>query len=264
MDNPTPTLPAGVSPPSPDQPPPDGWAVAAGRGLDWWSSGWALFRGSPGIWIAITVLFVAIMFVLALIPILGHIASTLLYPVLGAGVLVGARAVDRAGELKVEHLFGCFNAKAGPLIVVALLYFAGWFLIWLIAFALLVGVVGFGTLASIVSGDPAEAGIALLASLGIGSIIIVLLAVLLGVPLVMAYWFAPALVLFRGDEPIKAMKTSFVACMRNVPPFLIYGLLGMVFAVVASIPLGLGWLVLMPVYAATIYTSYKDIFGEPA
>ena len=60
------------------------------------------------------------------------------------------------------------------------------------------------------------------------------------------------------------MKASFAACLRNVPPFLVYGLLGVAFAVVASIPLGLGWLVLLPVYAATTYTSYKDIFGEPA
>jgi len=264
MDNLTPTLPSGVPPPSGDQPPPDGWAVDAGHGMEWWSNGWGLFRDSPWIWIAITMLFIAIMFVLALIPILGHIASTLLYPVLGAGVLVGARALDRGSALKVEHLFACCNARAVPLVVVALLYFAGWFLIWLIAIALLVGVVGFSTLASLVSGDPTEAGIALLSAFGIGSVIVLLLAALLGVPLIMAYWFAPALVLFRGDEPIKAMKTSFVACVRNMPPFMIYGLLGMLFAVVATIPLGLGWLVLMPVYGATIYTSYKDIFGEPA
>jgi uncharacterized membrane protein len=264
MDNLTPTFPSGAEPPAGGPPPADGWAVDAGHGLEWWSSGWGLFRGSPWLWLAITMLFIAIMFVLALIPILGHIASTLLYPVLGAGILVGARALDRGSELKVEHLFACFNKKAAPLIVVALLYFAGWFLIWFIAIALLVGVVGFSTLASLVSGDPAEASIALLSAFGIGSIIVLLLASLLGVPLIMAYWFAPALVLFRGDEPIKAMKTSFVACMRNVPPFFIYGLLGMVFAVVATIPLGLGWLVLMPVYAATIYTSYKDIFGEAA
>jgi len=30
--------------------------------------------------------------------------------------------------------------------------------------------------------------------------------------------------------------------------------------VLAAIPLGLGWLVLGPVLAASFYTSYKDIF----
>jgi uncharacterized membrane protein len=263
MDNLTPTTPAGIEPPAGGRPPADGWAVDAGHGGQWWSAAWALFRASPWIWLAITVLFIVIMFVLALIPLVGQIASSLLYPVLGAGLLAGARAQDAGGELKVEHLFACFNAKAVPLIVVALLYFAGWFLIWVVAAALLVGVVGFGTLASLLSGDPSEAGLALLSAMGMGTVIVLLLAALLGVPLVMAYWYAPALVLFRGEEPIKAMRTSFTACMRNVPPFFVYGLLGIVFAVLASIPLGLGWLVLMPVYGATIYTSYKDIFGEP-
>jgi uncharacterized membrane protein len=264
MDNFSPTPGSGGEPPAASPPPADGWAVAAGHGMEWWSEGWQLFRAAPWTWIVMTLLFIAIMFGLALVPFLGHVASTLLYPVLGAGMLVGARAVDTGGELKIEHLFACFKDKAMPLVIVALLNFAGWFLIWAIAVALLVAVVGFSTLASIVSGDPAEAGLALLSAFGVGSLVVVLLAALLGMPLIMAYWFAPALVLFRGEEPLKAMRTSFAACMRNVPPFLVYGLLGMLFAVVASIPLGLGWFVLMPVYAATIYASYKDIFGEPA
>jgi uncharacterized membrane protein len=265
MDNFTPATPAVPAPAAGTNPPPrEGWAVAAGQGLEWWRSGWDLFRRTPAIWIVLMVVFIAIMAGLSFIPFLGQIASTLLYPVLGAGVLVGARALDRGGELTVAHLFSCFNDKALPLIIVALLYFGGWFVIWLIAAALLVGIVGFGTVASIVSGDPTQAGIAMLATLGAGSLIVVLLATLLGIPLIMGYWFAPALVLFRGDEPFAAMKASFTACMRNMPPFLIYGLLGIVFAVVASIPFGLGWLILLPVYAASMYASYKDIFGEPA
>jgi hypothetical protein len=33
-----------------------------------------------------------------------------------------------------------------------------------------------------------------------------------------------------------------------------------VLAIVASIPLGLGWLLLGPVIIASVYTSYRDIF----
>ena len=264
MDNLTPAGPAvPQAAPEAASPPHDGWAVAAGRGVDWWRSGWQLFRGAPWTWIALMIIFVAITFGLSFIPFLGQIASTLLYPVLGAGVLVGARAQDRGGVLTVAHLFACFNAKAMPLVVVALLYFGGWFVIWVVAAALLVGVVGFSALASLVSGDATEAGIALLSSLGLGSLVVLLLAALLGIPLIMGYWFAPALVLFRGDEPFAAMKASFMACMRNMPPFLVYSLLGVVLAIAASIPFGLGWFVLVPVYAASMYASYKDIFGEP-
>ena len=91
-----------------------------------------------------------------------------------------------------------------------------------------------------------------------------LLGLLLGVPLMMAYWFAPALVVLRSDEPFAAMKASFVACLVNILPMLVYSLLGLVFAIVATIPLGLGWFVLAPVFAASVYASYKDIFGADA
>ena len=49
-------------------------------------------------------------------------------------------------------------------------------------------------------------------------------------------------------------------CLRNFMPFLTYGVVLLVAALVASIPLGLGWLILGPVMAASIYTAYRDIY----
>jgi uncharacterized membrane protein len=46
-------------------------------------------------------------------------------------------------------------------------------------------------------------------------------------------------------------------------PFLVYSLVVFGLAIVAFIPLGLGWLVLGPVSFASVYTAYRDIyFGE--
>jgi len=45
-------------------------------------------------------------------------------------------------------------------------------------------------------------------------------------------------------------------------PFLLYGLVGIGLAIVASIPFGLGWFVLLPVTIASMYTSYCDIFED--
>jgi len=44
-------------------------------------------------------------------------------------------------------------------------------------------------------------------------------------------------------------------------PFLVSGVLYLVAAIVASIPLGLGWIVLIPVMVLTVYASYEDIFS---
>jgi uncharacterized membrane protein len=89
---------------------------------------------------------------------------------------------------------------------------------------------------------------------------LVMMALLL--PLFMALWFAPALVVFHERGPVEAMKESFNGCLKNVVPFLVYGLVGLVFAILASIPVGLGWLVLGPVLIGSLYASYRDIYLE--
>src|SRR5204862_143689 len=83
---------------------------------------------------------------------------------------------------------------------------------------------------------------------------------LLLLPLIMAIWFAPPLVMLGALSPGAAMKASFYGCLRNVIPFLVYGAIGIVLAIIATIPLGLGWFVLGPVAIASIYASYCDIF----
>lgn len=259
-------LPAPPPPPAPasDAPPPEGWAVPAGRGLDWWSSAWRMFTGAPVPWLVITVVYLAIMFALSMIPFLGQFAVSLLHPVLLGGIVLGCREQDRGGTLAVAHLFAGFSEKLGPLVVLALLYFAGWLAIGFVAVALVMMAIGGSALAILTSGDAVQAGFAALTAMSMGALLVMLVCALLVVPLLMAFWFAPPLIVLRGDEPVAAMTTSFRAGLRNVAPFLIYGLLGIVFVVLACIPLFLGLLVLFPVGIATIYTSYKDVFGVPA
>jgi uncharacterized membrane protein len=249
-----------ASAPPPRNPP---VAVDAGNGVAWWSEGWRLFRMSPGVWIAITLVFIVIMVMLTLIPMIGSLATTLLAPVLAGGVLTGCRAQARGGELTIAHLFASFSDRLGPLVIVGLLYLAGSLAILLVVVGLLFAAVGATGIGALLTGDPLQAGLATLATFGIGAVIAALLGLLLGVPLMMAYWFAPALVVFRNDEPFAAMKASFGACLVNMLPMLVYSVLGLVFAIVATIPFGLGWLVLAPVFAGTVYASYKDIFGAP-
>jgi uncharacterized membrane protein len=82
----------------------------------------------------------------------------------------------------------------------------------------------------------------------------------LGFVAAIALWFAPALVVFDDVAPIEALKESWSASMRNIVPFLIYGVLWIIAAVVASIPLMLGWFVLMPLTLLSMYRAYVDIF----
>jgi uncharacterized membrane protein len=90
------------------------------------------------------------------------------------------------------------------------------------------------------------------------------LAVLIGlalfVPIAMAMWFAAPLVVLNQLGPVEAMKQSFNGCLRNVVPFLVYGVVMLVLAIVASVPVGLGWLVLLPIGAGSLYSSYRAIY----
>lgn len=227
-----------------------GRAVEAGRGWDWIAEGWELFKKQAGMWIALVLVAFVILFVLALFRIIGSLATFVLSPVFAAGVLVGGRAVDEGRELEIGHLFAGFRQKFGQLVTVGVLYLGA-----AIVIALVVGLAT-GTSIFAMTGNVAELTYEALLSLLLAFLI--MLALLL--PVVMAVWFAPALVLFHDKNAMDAMKESFTGCLRNVVPFLVYGVVLMVLGMLASIPLGLGWLALGPVMCTSFYASYKDIY----
>ncbi len=99
------------------------------------------------------------------------------------------------------------------------------------------------------------------AGLGTMTILLaVLVALALMIPAAMAIWFAPALVVLNDFGVGDALKASFVASLKNFVPFLVYGAVFLALAIVASIPLMLGWLALGPTIVASVYTAYRDIF----
>jgi uncharacterized membrane protein len=122
--------------------------------------------------------------------------------------------------------------------------------------AVLVTGVGMGTLLG-AGADPAA-----VAAAGVTLLLAALIMLALLLPVSMAMWFAPALVVLHGQGPALAMKNSFLACLKNIMPFLLYGVILLLLAMAASIPFGLGWLVLGPVTVASLYTGYRDIFFE--
>jgi uncharacterized membrane protein len=236
---------------------PGGKGVPAGNGWSWIADGWSLFKDAPGTWIGIILVFAVIFAALSLIPFAGSLASMLLGPVFGAGVLLGCRSLDRGAGLEFNHLFAGFKTNVGTLIGVGALYLGAWIVIFIVTMA----IVGAGTFALFMGGagdlgaDPAAAGRALMTMALAGLIMLGL-----SVPVVMAIWFAPALVVFHEIGAVEAMKQSFSGCLRNIVPFLVYGIVGLVLAILATLPLALGWLALGPVIAASIYTAYKDIY----
>jgi len=233
---------------------PGGQSRPAGNGWSWISASWHLFKRQPGMWIGMWLLFVIIMIGAGILPLLGTILTALFWPVFVAGFCVGCRALDEGGELEIAHLFAGFRERLGPLLGVGALS--------LLASLIIGMVVGLGLGAgafTMMRGDP-EA-MAALAGTTLALLVLITMALLL--PVMMAAWFAPALVVFQGEGVIDSMKGSFAGCLKNIVPFLVYGVVFFLLALVAMIPLGLGWLVLGPMLSASVYTSYRDIYLKP-
>ncbi len=230
-----------------------GQAVPSGHGWQWIVDGFNLFKLNPGIWILNLIILLAITFALAFVPFVGSLALNLIYPVFVGGLMLGCQALAHNEPLEVAHLFAGFREKAGPLVLVGVFYLVG---------ALVIGIVvggafGFSVFAAMSRGGAASVDFSMIA-------LMVLVMVALLIPLLMAVWFAPALVVFHDMQPLQAMKQSFAGCLKNIVPFLVYGIIGFVIGILAAIPLGLGWLVWGPTVVGSVYASYRDIFVQAA
>jgi uncharacterized membrane protein len=112
-----------------------------------------------------------------------------------------------------------------------------------------------GILGGVITGRVAGFGI----TFG-GIMLAALLVLVLSVPIIMATWFAPALVFFHDMKPAAAMRASFDAGAKNWLPMVIFGIFLVVALFFAMLPLGLGLLLLLPVFSGAVYASYRDIF----
>lgn len=238
-----------------------GRSVPAGNGTSWIGGGWNMFTRAPGIWILNIILLFVLSMVLAFIPFLGSLLSNLLMPVIIGGLMLGCRTIESGESLKVEHLFAGFKNHAGPLMIVGGVMLAASIVIAIIALVPVFIILG-GSFLEAMSGE-GNALANLIAQYGFTMIMLLLLIMLaLFIPLTMAYWFAPALVVFHDMDAIAAMKQSFRGCLRNIVPFLIYGIVIFLLAIVAIIPIGLGFLVLVPMIYGSMYAAYKDIYQK--
>ena len=236
-----------------------GKSLPAGAGWDWISGGWKLFLRAPLMWIIALVILFVIAIVLAFIPFLGSIVFQLLQAVFAGGLIAACRSLERGGDFELEHLFAGFKVRFVPLLVVGLIFMVASLVLLVLFFV----VAGISLLPAFLSGDPNVMQTALAGS-AIAIVFGSLVMLALFVPVLMAYWFAPALVMMHDMAPVDAMKASFFASLRNIVPFLLYGIVMFIALVIASLPFGLGLLVWAPVAMASNYVSYRQVFTSDA
>lgn len=231
--------------------------VPARHGWLWIKQAFALFRQNPLIWIALSVSVILMGAMLGLIPFLGSLIFQLIAPALTAGLLIGCRAQQQGEELEIAHLFAGFKSHGAQLVTVGGIYLTGMLII-----AAIVGLVGGEPLIrAMTAGHPDAESMATTGMAGM-SMMPVLIGLTLLLPLLMAYWFAPALIVFGNMRPVDAMKTSLAASLNNFAAFLIYGVVIFVLFILATIPVMLGFLVMIPLAFISYYTAYQDVFDD--
>jgi uncharacterized membrane protein len=231
---------------------------SAGAGWDWIAVGWKLFTRAPLMWVlSIVVLFVAAV-VFHIVPFIGAIAFQLIQGAIAGGFMVACHSLSRGGDFEIEHLFAGFKRNFVQLLLLGVFLVVGGLLI-LLVLAMFVG----ATVVSVfMGGGNADAAMAAIAGSAVMMLLGCLVALALTVPMMAAYWFAPALVILNNMSAAAALKESFFGSMRNFVAFLVYGIIMTVFAVLAVLPFGLGMLVWIPLAITSTYAAYRGIFTE--
>ncbi|MHB1174866.1 MAG: BPSS1780 family membrane protein [Sulfuriferula sp.] len=230
--------------------------VPARHGWLWIKQAFGLFKQNPLIWIVLSVSIFLLAGLLGIIPRIGSVVFQLISPVFTAGLMIGCKAIEAGEELEIAHLFAGFKFHGAQLVTVGGIYLVG-----LILIAGVMTALGGGALVTMMlQGHPDAGNMATPAMPGSGAGLAVLVALALLMPLLMAYWFAPTLVVFRNMGAVAAMKLSMRAAWANMVPFLVYGIIMFVLFVIAAMPLMLGFLIMLPLAFITYYTTYKDVF----
>jgi uncharacterized membrane protein len=232
--------------------------VPIGRGWSWIAEAFGLFRRNPLIWIALNLVLLLIALALGQIPVLGSYLIYLLTPVFLAGLMTAARDTERGVEIEIAHLFRGFTESASALVTVGGVYLIGNVIVAGVALAL-----GGAELQEVMRAA-SEGSTQVAPHVANKAVFAMLVSAALFVPLAMALWFAPALVMLDRVPALKALLLSMQACLANVLPFLLYGIVmaGLLFA--ALLPALLGLVLWVPIAMICTYTGYRDVFPRGA
>ena len=249
----------------------------ARHGLAWLAQAYALFSRKRLPWVLLLLTYYILLKLMLYVPYLGPYAISILKPVFAVGLLAAAWTQERGGTPQLSQLFQGFRANLGSLLPIGIFFVVG-----VTAAVFASSLVDGGKLLDLLSnagGAMTEEDFA--AALADGALQAgMLFSALLTIPVLIATWWAPALVVFQNAGAGTALAVSFRAALANFRPLAIY-VLGVFFYGAALPALFTGVLILLLqetgmqiakvllwpygiFLAATLhisdYVSYRDVF----
>lgn len=203
-----------------------------------------LFKRAPATWAGLAVITIAVELALRAVPGAGALLGEVLTPLVACGLILAAAAADRGDAPSLAFAVHAFRAPAGAIFAIvasALLTSAAEAIAaWWVAG---VNLFDMGNAATDLSA-PAIAGIytiGMLASLPV--------------------MFVAFHVLLERVPPGAAFAASWNAFALNTLPLLVYSAASLALLGFGVATMGLGLVLALPLWAASGYAAWKDIFG---
>jgi hypothetical protein len=231
----------------PPEPPPvhlHPHGVPWSHALAWYEQAMRLWKRAPAMWAALAVLTLGAELVTQAIPEAGPLLAKVVAPLVACGLLYASAAVDRGARPRFVHAVAAFRAGAdaiAAIVLASLITFgAEAFAAWWIADA------------NLMASDNSTADLTPMAIAGIYTI-----GILASLPIT----FVPMHVLYEKVPMGKAFAVSWSAFVQNTAPLLVYAAASLVLLGFGLATMGLGLVLVLPLWAASSYAAWKDIFG---
>jgi len=249
----------------------------ARHGIAWLKQAYALFSRKRLPWIMLLLTYYILLKLLLYVPYVGPYAISILKPVFAVGLLAAAWTQERGGTPQLNQLFQGFRANLGSLLPIGIFFVVG-----VTAAVFASSLIDNGKLLDLLSnagGTMTEEDFT--AALADGALQAgMLFSALLTLPILIATWWAPALVVFQNAGAGTALAVSFRAAIANFRPLAIYALgvffygavlpglfSGVLILLLQEPGLQIAKVLLLPYgifLAATLhisdYVSYRDVF----
>ncbi len=247
--------------------------LPAAAGWRWIGAGFMIFRRNPPLLSMLVIAYWFTLIFLNILPIIGALAASLVVPGLSVGLMQASRNLERGQPVGLQTLFGGLKENTRTLLALGALYL--FCTLGILGASALID--GGDMLRYMLASNRAERAPFDDADFTLPALVVLLLLL----PVLMAYWFAPVLAAWHRLPMAKSLFFSFIACWMNWRPFLTYGLgLLIVAGVLPGLLLGIllllfpaaqsfitgivtvpMLLIIAPAVFASFYASYRDIFG---
>ena len=212
--------------------------------LAWYDEAMRLFKCAPLTWVGLAVITIAAEFLVKAVPGVGSLLSEITTPLFGCGLAYAAAVADARATPTLALAFKAFRRPwrmicaivASALVTFAAEAFAAW---WIAD-------------ANLLDSGSAAMDLRPAAITGIYTI-----GILASLPVMFVVFH----VLFEETSPRAAFVASWNAFALNTLPLLAYAAASLVLLAFGLLTFGLGLVLALPLWAASSYAAWKDIFG---